>query len=87
MVPGHNGWGQMEEVKGSLLVTSHSLYFKIWWFGKEVCYISFPGLLCSCLRLDQVQTDSGKDRKWEDVVGFTSQKELLLPPQLYLWNA
>lgn len=35
--------------------------------------MSFLRLLCSCLRPDQVQTDSGTDRKWADM-GLTSQK-------------
>lgn len=80
------GCRHVGEVVDSLFITSHILHFKAGKFGKEVCYVSFLGLFCSCLRLDWVQTDFGKDRKWEDT-GFTSQTELLLPPQFYLWNA
>lgn len=70
---------------GSLFVTSHSLYSKTWESGKDVCYGSSLGLPVSCLRPSQVQSDSGKDRKWVDM-GLTSQREILPPPQFSLWG-
>lgn len=77
------GWGQMEEVA---LFCHQSWPLVLSSLGKKFVNVSFLGLLCSCLRPDQVQTDSGKDRKLTDM-GFTSQTELLPPPRFYLWNA
>lgn len=75
VVTDHNEMGT-DGRSGSMSVISHSLYFKTWQFGKELCYESFLGLLCSCVRTTQVESDSGKDRKWADVS----------PPQLHLWG-
>ena len=83
MVTGHSGMGT-DGRSGSVCHQSWPLVLGS--LGKKSVNVSFLGLLCSCLRPDQVQTDSDKDRKWIDM-GFTSQTELLPPPRFYLWNA
>lgn len=57
VVTDHNEMGT-DGRSGSMSVISHSLYFKTWQFGKELCYESFLGL--PRYKVIQARTENGQ---------------------------